>query len=312
MKKQHLIIGLTFGATLLAGGKLALADCAPSAVSNDNRNIETMSQWKANSSTTVGQEMTKQNSKKTAKYQVKWGDTLSAISEAAHVSLNQILSLNKIANPNIIYVDQWINLGNSKEAQDFVKRQSTNHKESKNDNKLSSIKDSNDLEESNTKKSINDDKSINYSDNEYTENNGNVTDVEDESSVKPATLNELYKNQKLLVGYAAIYGKDIFGAENETWNLIDFTLNKTSDATGFAKPYGGYINSGTNYYFNSNSSDIVQSKPTVCITSGNTVYFGTISQAASFGEQATVQEILDYVNADEGRIQKAIEISKNL
>ena len=344
MKKNNLVV-LTFGAMLLAGGELALADCAPVLSNNNNMetiettsSIESITQWSANSPVTIGKEMAKQNSDKTAKYQVKWGDTLSAISEASHVPLDQILSLNMIPNPNVIYVGQWINLGNSKEAKEFVKRQDNvsnnsqgtkdvnTNKATNNDDKSSSNSSSNTsveiTKESNTDKNTNNNDKSSSSDlsTESTSNNGDsqtsTSDEKDNSSVKPATLDELYKYQHLLVGYAAVYAQGVIGAEDDTWELTDFTLNRTGDATGMSTPGGNTLNSGTVYYFNSNSSSAneptVQAKPAVCITGGETVYFGVISQAAALGWQATIQEILDYVNADTSRIQKAIEVSENL
>ncbi|MTB63431.1 LysM peptidoglycan-binding domain-containing protein [Streptococcus sp. zg-86] len=46
-------------------------------------------------------------------YTVKPGDTLSEIALTYHTTVESLVSLNKIANPNLIYVDQILELGNS-------------------------------------------------------------------------------------------------------------------------------------------------------------------------------------------------------
>ncbi|WP_405054561.1 aggregation-promoting factor [Streptococcus handemini] len=47
-------------------------------------------------------------------YKVKAGDTLSEIAVTYKTTVESLVSLNKITNPNLIYVDQEIELGNGK------------------------------------------------------------------------------------------------------------------------------------------------------------------------------------------------------
>lgn len=58
-----------------------------------------------------------------AVYRVQLGDTLSGISEAASLTVNQILTMNGIQNSNLIFVGQLINLGYGKQAKQFVQHQ---------------------------------------------------------------------------------------------------------------------------------------------------------------------------------------------
>lgn len=55
-------------------------------------------------------------------YKVKSGDTLSHIALTYQTSVEALVSLNKIANPNMIYVDQVLELGNGKVDASTVKK----------------------------------------------------------------------------------------------------------------------------------------------------------------------------------------------
>ena len=84
-----------------------------------------------NSVDTIKAEMHKQqgNKQKLAVYRVQKGDTLSGIAEASGLTINQILEMNDIPNPNMIHIGQLINLGYSSQANNFVaqKGQSVQH-----------------------------------------------------------------------------------------------------------------------------------------------------------------------------------------
>lgn len=78
-----------------------------------------------NSVDTIKAEMHKQqgNQQHLAVYRVQKGDTLSGIAEASGLTIHQILEMNDIPNPNLIYVGQLINLGYGNQAQQFVAKQ---------------------------------------------------------------------------------------------------------------------------------------------------------------------------------------------
>ena len=80
------------------------------------------STWTPN---TVDQIMTQMQEQKDEKqvlavYEVQSGDTLSGIAEACDLTLDQILAMNDIPNPDLIHVGQLINLGYSEKANNFV------------------------------------------------------------------------------------------------------------------------------------------------------------------------------------------------
>lgn len=78
-----------------------------------------------NSVDTIKAEMHKQqgNQQHLAVYRVQKGDTLSGIAETSGLTIHQILEMNDIPNPNLIYVGQLINLGYGNQAQQFVAKQ---------------------------------------------------------------------------------------------------------------------------------------------------------------------------------------------
>lgn len=132
-----------------------------------------------------------------------------------------------------------------------------------------------------------------------------------ENSQRQNDLQELQANPKLLVGYAMVYGHDYLMADDESWNNTTYVLHNTDSAEGFLTGDGETLRGGTVYEFNTDQSAPVASYPTVAID-GDIVYYGTVSQAASLSESANISEILDYVNADASRVQKAKEIAQNM
>ena len=78
--------------------------------------------WMPNSVDTIKAEIQKQKGDKQqlAVYRVQKGDTLSGIAEVAGLTINQILEMNDIPNPNMIHIGQLINLGYSSQANNFV------------------------------------------------------------------------------------------------------------------------------------------------------------------------------------------------
>lgn len=68
----------------------------------------------SNSSSSGQSSSTKTNTEaSTASYTVKSGDTLSGIASQYNTTVNQIISLNQLSNPNLIYVGQVLKLKNS-------------------------------------------------------------------------------------------------------------------------------------------------------------------------------------------------------
>ena len=68
----------------------------------------------SNSSSSGQSSSTKTNTEaSTASYTVKSGDTLSGIASQYNTTVNQIVSLNQLSNPNLIYVGQVLKLKNS-------------------------------------------------------------------------------------------------------------------------------------------------------------------------------------------------------
>lgn len=58
--------------------------------------------WKARTASEVKQDV-KKDDKGTQEYTIKWGDTLSVISEATDVSLDTLVKVNEIQDANLIY-----------------------------------------------------------------------------------------------------------------------------------------------------------------------------------------------------------------
>lgn len=86
-----------------------------------NNKVEA-SEWKANSTSQIITEMNKQKGEQEilAVYEIQFGDTLSGIANASNLTIDQIVKMNNIINPNLIYVGDKINLGMSKQAKQYV------------------------------------------------------------------------------------------------------------------------------------------------------------------------------------------------
>lgn len=66
------------------------------------------SNWSANTVNEVEQEVEAQDSADTLSYQIRWGDTLSALSAATGVSVDEIALQNDIENADLIYAGDFL------------------------------------------------------------------------------------------------------------------------------------------------------------------------------------------------------------
>lgn len=65
-------------------------------------------EWTANTVHEVEQELEAQNARETSSYQIRWGDTLSALSLATGLTVDEISAQNNIQNPDLIYAGDFL------------------------------------------------------------------------------------------------------------------------------------------------------------------------------------------------------------
>lgn len=104
MSKKRFIFKATAAALIGAGGivpgiGLSISEPMIAEAAEENRAPD----WTANSVNEVEQEFQAQNAGATNTYQIRWGDTLSALSAATGVSVDKLALQNNIADPDLIY-----------------------------------------------------------------------------------------------------------------------------------------------------------------------------------------------------------------
>lgn len=108
VNKKKLLLSAT-AATLIGAGGLLPASVNPIAEPATVEAAEdTHSEWTANSVEEVEQELATQNAAENQSYQIRWGDTLSALSLATGISVSDLALQNNIEDPDLIYAGDFL------------------------------------------------------------------------------------------------------------------------------------------------------------------------------------------------------------
>lgn len=105
-KKKWITVAAASAALIGAGGVVPFGE--PTSTTVQAAEESTLPEWTANSVSDVQQELASQNFEETLTYQIQWGDTLSALSVATGVSVGDIAAQNNIANPDLIYANEYL------------------------------------------------------------------------------------------------------------------------------------------------------------------------------------------------------------
>jgi len=112
VNKKWVTLATTSAVLLGAGGILPgiAGSAATVQAANEESNVS-QTAWSANTVQEVEQEIAAQNSAATSSYQIRWGDTLSALSMATGLSVDEIAAQNGIKNPDLIYAGDFLSKG---------------------------------------------------------------------------------------------------------------------------------------------------------------------------------------------------------
>ncbi len=112
VNKKWVTLATTSAVLLGAGGILPgiAGSAATVQAANEESNVSETA-WSANTVQEVEQEIAAQNSADTSSYQIRWGDTLSALSMATGLSVDEMAAQNGIENPDLIYAGDFLSKG---------------------------------------------------------------------------------------------------------------------------------------------------------------------------------------------------------
>lgn len=107
--KKRWVVAATSAALIGAGGVLPeIAGLTAETITVHAAEESDVPEWSANTVNEVEQEVEAQNARDTLSYQIRWGDTLSALSVVTGFSVEEIAVQNNIENPDLIYAGELL------------------------------------------------------------------------------------------------------------------------------------------------------------------------------------------------------------
>lgn len=111
VKKKWVVAATTAVALIGAGGFYADADQAENVQVEStkvHKEERIAADWQANTVKQVENEVATQKSENANEYEIQWGDTLWALSQATGISVSDLAAYNNIVNPDLIYADDHL------------------------------------------------------------------------------------------------------------------------------------------------------------------------------------------------------------